>query len=439
MKVLKFGGTSVGKPERMKDVARLIEKEKPVMVVLSALSGTTNALVALNYLLIEGKQTEALAATAKLREHYQQFMEGLFATPQGLAAGVAVVDEHFKVIKSVINTHFSPVKERIVLAQGELLSTRMFFAYLQESGKDAALLPALEFMKTDAYGEPAEALITVGLKEQLTKAGDHNIYITQGYICRNDKGEIDNLKRGGSDYSASLIGAGLQSEEIQIWTDIDGMHNNDPRIVKRTVPVPELSFDEAAELAYFGAKILHPSSVLPARKHGIPVRLLNTMNPEAKGTVITNNLSTPGVKALAAKDGITVIRIQSGRMLLAYGFLKTVFEIFESHKTSVDVITTSEVAVSVSIDNNAHLQAIVKDLQQIGSVEVDYDQTIVCIVGNIDSIGQSVMQKTFHALENISVRMVSFGGSCHNVSLLVATEDKQKTLELLNESLFTWN
>ncbi len=438
MKVLKFGGTSVGKPERMKEVARLIEKETPVMVVLSALSGTTNMLVAMNERLMAGKQNEALAISQQMKDLYLVFATSLYASAKGLAEGEKVIEEHFKVISSVINTHFSPIKEKVMLAQGELLSTKMFFAYLQECGTDAALLPALEFMKTDAYGEPAEALIAVGLKEQIGKAGEKAIYITQGYICKNDKGEIDNLKRGGSDYSASLIGAALQSEEIQIWTDIDGMHNNDPRIVKRTVPVPELSFDEAAELAYFGAKILHPSSVLPARKHSIPVRLLNTLNPEAKGTLITNKVSIPGVKALAAKDGITVVRIESGRMLLAYGFLKTVFEVFESHKTPVDVITTSEVAVSLSIDNTANLKSIVKDLEQVGTVEVDHDQTIVSIVGNIESVGQQVMQKTFHALENVSVRMVSFGGSRHNISLLISTADKQKALELLNEQLFVW-
>jgi len=439
MKVLKFGGTSIGKPERMKEVAKLIEKENPVMVVLSALAGTSNMLVTMNELLMAGKQLEAHQISLQLKEHYQAFAASLYSTHQGLAEGAKVIEEHFKVISSVINTHFSPIKEKVMLAQGELLSAKIFFAYLQEMGKDAALLPALEFMKTDAYGEPGEALIAVGLKDQMNKVGEKAICVTQGYICRNDKGEIDNLKRGGSDYSASLIGAALQSEEIQIWTDIDGMHNNDPRIVKRTVPVPELSFDEAAELAYFGAKILHPSSVLPARKHGIPVRLLNTMNPDAIGNLITNKASEPGVKALAAKDGITVVRIQSGRMLLAYGFLKTVFEVFETHKTPVDVITTSEVAVSVSIDDTTHLKAIVKDLEQVGSVEVDHDQTIVCIVGNINPVGQEVMRKTFQALENITVRMVSFGGSRHNVSLLVSSADKQKALELLNEQLFSWN
>lgn len=440
MKVLKFGGTSVGKPERMHSIAQLIDQPEPLVVVLSALSGTTNALVAIGNALEHQDKQAATHKTDELYKHYQHFIAMLYTTAEGKQHGETIINEHFNTIRRVIQQgHYSATEERILLAQGELLSTRMFHAYLQEQGRDAALLPALSFMKIDSDNEPSLSFIEENLANEIQKAGQHRLYITQGYICRNAFGEIDNLKRGGSDYSASLIGAALRSSEIQIWTDIDGMHNNDPRIVRRTFPIAELTFDEAAELAYFGAKILHPSSVWPAQKFSIPVRLLNTMQPEAKGTTILNTSSyDKPVKAIAAKDGLTAIKIKSSRMLLAYGFLNKVFGVFERYKTPVDVITTSEVAVSVTIDNASKLSAIIQELKAFGTVETDQDLSIICIVGNIGSSNQVVISQVFKALDGVPVRMVSFGGSEHNISIVIPSAFRNQALEQLNEALFDW-
>ncbi|MBV8253836.1 MAG: aspartate kinase [Chitinophaga sp.] len=437
MKVLKFGGTSVGKPERMHSVAQLITADADQkIVVLSALSGTTNSLVEISQSLSEGKKDQAKQQIDKLEGHYRSFCDELVKTEAGRANAKAIIDEHFEFLNIILKISFNEALNKDILAQGELLSTRLFCVYLEEAGIKAALLPALDFMSIDEFEEPEIPKIKSKLTSLIEKNKDVNLFITQGYISRNARGEVDNLKRGGSDYSASLIGAAIQADEVQIWTDIDGMHNNDPRVVKKTFPIDQLSFDEAAELAYFGAKILHPASIWPAQHFNIPVKLLNTMQPEAKGTIITELPNGNGVKAIAAKDGIIAIKIKSSRMLLAYGFLRKIFEVFEKFRTPIDMITTSEVAVSLTIDNPQQLDQIVKELQPFGTVELDYQQAIVSIVGNEVAATPSIITKLFSSLEDIPLRMISYGGSRHNISILVNAQLKEKTLQLLNKGLF---
>lgn len=437
MKVLKFGGTSVGKPERMHSVAQLITADQDAkIVVLSALSGTTNSLVEIAQSLADGNKAQAKQQIDKLEAHYRSFCEALVKTDAARAAANAIVDEHFEFLNIILKISFNEALNKDILAQGELLSTKLFTAYLQEAGIKAVLLPALDFMSIDEFEEPEIPRIKTRLTALIDQQKGEHIFITQGYICRNAKGEVDNLKRGGSDYSASLIGAAIQAAEVQIWTDIDGMHNNDPRVVKKTFPIDQLSFDEAAELAYFGAKILHPASIWPAQHFNIPVKLLNTMQPEARGTIITELPNGNGVKAVAAKDGIIAIKIKSSRMLLAYGFLRKIFEVFEKYRTPIDMITTSEVAVSITIDSTSHLEQILKELQPFGTVELDHHQTIVSIVGNEVAATPSIIQKLFDSIAEIPVRMISYGGSRHNISILVAAQYKDKTLQVLNKGLF---
>ncbi|MDX5481595.1 MAG: aspartate kinase [Hymenobacteraceae bacterium] len=439
MKILKFGGTSVGSAERMKAVASLIQNDEPKIVVLSAMSGTTNALVQIAEKLYQNKNEEARALIDALHDKYKQVVEEFYTTEEKKKQANELLKNHFDSIRAFTLDLFTIHEERAVLAQGELLSTALFQFYLEEQGVQSVLLPALNFMKIDENEEPDAEYIAKYLKAELEKHSSTKLFITQGYICRNAFGEIDNLKRGGSDYSASLIGAAADAQEIQIWTDIDGMHNNDPRIVKDTYPIAELSFDEAAELAYFGAKILHPSSVLPAKQKNIPVRLLNTMQPEAKGTIISSESQGGKIKAVAAKDGITAIKIKSGRMLLAYGFLRSVFEVFERYKTPIDMITTSEVAVSLTVDNPKFLHEITTELKEFGQVEVDQDQTIICVVGDFIAERSGSGLKIFEALQHIPLRMISYGGSKNNISLLINTSDKVEALTKLNEGIFERN
>lgn len=437
IKVMKFGGTSVGKPERMHHVSELITKdETPKIVVLSALSGTTNALVEIGDSIARGDRDLAKQQIDKLEKHYQSFVEQLVTKESSRKKAAQVIHEHFEFLTIILKISFSEALNKDILAQGELLSTKLFSVYLEEKGIDHLLLPALEFMTIDTYDEPQIGSIKVKLTQLLKQHSSQKLFITQGYICRNSRGEVDNLKRGGSDYSASLIAAAIEADVCEIWTDIDGMHNNDPRVVNKTVAIDQLSFDEAAELAYFGAKILHPASIWPAQFYKVPVRLLNTMQPEAKGTLITLEAGSVGVKAVAAKDGILAIKIKSSRMLLAYGFLRKVFEVFEKYRTSIDMITTSEVAVSVTIDNATHLKDIIKELEPFGSVEIDENETIVSIVGNEIAKTPDVLSKLFDAIREVPVRMVSYGGSPHNISLLVPSAYKTKTLQLLNKGLF---
>jgi len=436
MKILKFGGTSVGSAERMKSLVALIKSDEPKIVVLSAMSGTTNALVEIANALYARENNKAKQLIDALEKKYEEVLKELYSKESSLNKGKELVKNHFEFIRSFTLDMFTANEEKAILAQGELLSTAMEHFYLEEIGIESLLLPALNFMRIDENDEPDLKYIEENLKEELKKYPGKKLFITQGYICRNAFGEIDNLKRGGSDYTATLIGAALSCEEIKIWTDIDGMHNNDPRIVDKTFPVTELSFDEAAELAYFGAKILHPTCVLPAQKRKVPVRLLNTMQPTAKGTVITDKSPTDRITAVAGKDGIIAIKIKSARMLLAYGFLRSVFEIFERYKTPIDMITTSEVAVSVTIDNDKNLDAIIKELNEFCSVEIDKDQTIICIVGSFTAEKQGVAVKIFDALKNIPLRMISYGGSENNVSVLVETKHKKDALVALNKGLF---
>jgi len=434
---MKFGGTSVGKPERMRQVSQLITKDnEATIVVLSALSGTTNALVEIGNSIASGDREAARQQIEKLEAHYQSFIKDLVKGEKGLAKAKAIVAEHFEFLTIILRISFSEALSKDILAQGELLSTKLFSVFLEENGIDHMLLPALEFMSIDSHDEPQVNSIKTKLGHLLQQHRNTTLFITQGYICRNARGEVDNLKRGGSDYSASLIAAAINASVCEIWTDIDGMHNNDPRVVKKTFPVEQLSFEEAAELAYFGAKILHPASIWPAQFYKVPVKLLNTMQPEAKGTLITEEAGSVGVKAIAAKDGIIAINIRSSRMLLAYGFLRKIFEVFEKYRTPIDMITTSEVAVSVTIDNSVDLKAIVKELEPFGTIEVEENHSIVSIVGNEISQTQGVLARLFEAMTPVPIRMVSYGGSKHNVSLLIPSSYKTQTLQLLNKGLF---
>jgi aspartate kinase len=436
MKVLKFGGTSVGSPERMKKLLDIIDPAERQIVVLSAVSGTTNNLVEIGQAYLSGDKNKASELISILKAKYEVFIKELFTKPEYLEQGKEVIGYHFSLLSGLANDLFTSIEEKVILAQGELLSTTLYHVYLKEIGVSSVLLPALDFMKTDEDNEPIVDHITTHITPLLDQYPDNKLFITQGYICRNSFGEIDNLRRGGSDYTASLIGAGIRSEEVQIWTDIDGMHNNDPRIVKGTKPIAQLSFDEAAELAYFGAKILHPQSVFPAQKYKIPVRLLNTMDPKAQGTLITNTSEKDRIKSIAAKDGITAIKIQSSRMLLAHGFLRRVFEVFERYKTSIDMITTSEVAVSLTIDDTTYLDEITAELLAFGSVDIDVNQTIICVVGDFGAEKHGYASRVLEAVKHVPIRMISYGGSDHNMSILIKTEDKTEILRSLHNRLF---
>lgn len=437
MKVMKFGGTSVGSPERIKEVASLVSRgEEPTFVVLSAMSGTTNSLIEISNYLYKKNPGSANEVINQLEQKYMQHIEELYATEEYKAKTREFLHEEFNYLRSFTKGLFTSFEEKSIVAQGEIISTNMVVNYLQESGIKATLLNALDFVRTDKNAEPDSAYI----KEKLGGIMDANsafqVYITQGFICRNAYGEIDNLLRGGSDYTASLIGAALPAEEIQIWTDIDGMHNNDPRIVEGTEAIPQLNFEEAAELAYFGAKILHPTCVQPAKYAGIPVRLKNTMEPDAPGTIIDNVIMHRKIKAVAAKDNITAIKIKSSRMLLATGFLRKVFEIFESYQTPIDMIATSEVGVSMSIDNSTHLTEIVDELKKYGTVTVDTDMCIVCVVGDLDWNNLGFETLATDAMKNIPIRMISYGGSNYNISFLIKTADKKRALQSLSRVLF---
>ncbi len=436
---MKFGGTSVGRPERMHQVKDLITRStEPTLVVLSALSGTTNALVGIGEALAAADKVLAKELIDTLHAHYLNFYPELLASPSARAKAEEILKEHFEFLNILLKISFNEAIQRDILAQGELLSTKLFHTLLEELGIPAVLLSALDFMSIDENSEPELGKISERLKTILAQYPDQRLFITQGYICKNHRNEVDNLKRGGSDYTASLVAAAIQATVCEIWTDIDGMHNNDPRVVDRTRPIAEMSFDEAAELAYFGAKILHPASIWPAQLHNVPVRLLNTMDPAAAGTLIKAEVEETGVKAIAAKDGITAIKIKSSRMLLAYGFLRRIFEVFESFKTPIDMITTSEVAVSVTIDDLSHLEQIVEELRRFGTVEVDANQAIVCVVGNQVAETKGAIQSVMDSLVDIPVRMVSFGGSKHNVSILIDAQYKVQALKSLNEGVFTW-
>lgn len=436
MNILKFGGTSVGTAERMQSLVSLISGNDKKIVVLSAMSGTTNTLVEICNALYQKEYNTANDLINKLEEKYFLEVEKLYSNIEYKTKGHDLIKNHFNYLRSFTLDMFTVNEEKAILAQGELLSTALFYFHLQEINIASALLPALNFMRIDENDEPQLNYIEKNLQAELDKHPNINIFITQGYICRNAFGEIDNLKRGGSDYTASIIGAAINANEVQIWTDIDGMHNNDPRIVSKTHPIHELSFDEAAELAYFGAKILHPTCILPAQKRNIPVILKNTLQPDAEGTRISNINPKEGIKAVAAKDGICAINIKSDRMLLAHGFLRAVFEIFERYKTSIDMITTSEIAVSLTIDNTQFLNEIKKELEEFANVEIEQEQSIICIVGNLPKNKAGYGFKVLESLKDIPLRMVSYGGSSNNVSVLVNSIHKKDALIALNKGLF---
>lgn len=437
MKVMKFGGTSVGSPERMKGVASLVtESGEPTFIVLSAMSGTTNSLVEISDYLYKKNPEGANEVINNLEKKYMQHVEELYSTEEMKNMTREFLQGEFNYLRSFTKDLFTSFEEKSIVAQGEMMSTNMVVNYLKEQGVKAVLLSALDFMRTDKNAEPDPQYIKEKLAAIMEQNQGYQIYITQGFICRNAYGEVDNLQRGGSDYTASLIGAALPAEEIQIWTDIDGMHNNDPRVVEHTEAVRQLNFEEAAELAYFGAKILHPTCVQPAKYAGIPVRLKNTMDPKADGTIIDNVIVRGKIKAVAAKDNITAIKIKSSRMLLATGFLRKVFEIFESYQTPIDMIATSEVGVSMSIDNDSHLNDIVNELKKYGTVTVDSDMCIICVVGDLDWSNVGFETIATDAMKNIPVRMISYGGSNYNISFLIREKDKKQALQNLSNVLF---
>jgi len=436
MKVLKFGGTSVGSAQRMKEVSNLILDGQKKIVVLSAMSGTTNTLVEISDYLYKRNPDAANETINKLEQKYLSVIDELYEKEETKQKTLEFLSSQIDYIRSFTKNLFTLFEEKIILAQGEILSTNMFTNYLHETGVKAVLLPALEYMRIDKNSEPDTEYIRENLNKLLSKYPDTDIFITQGYICLNAYGEVDNLQRGGSDYSASLVGAAIKAEEIQIWTDIDGMHNNDPRVVDKTSPVSHLHFEEAAELAYFGAKILHPTCILPAKLANIPVRLLNTMQPQAFGTLISNKTEKNKLKAVAAKEGITAIKIKSGRMLLAYGFLRKVFEIFESYQTPIDMICTSEVGISLTIDNNKHLHEIIDELKKFGTVSVDTEMVIICVVGDLEWENVGFESTVVDALKDVPIRMISYGGSNFNISLLVKSSDKKKAMQALSYKLF---
>lgn len=436
MKVLKFGGTSVGSPERIKNVAALICNESgKKFVVLSAMSGTTNSLLEISSLVKEGRRIEALSKVEALKEKYEIVISQLYSSSQKEDAE-KIIDGIFEDLQSLCNRDWSLQLEKEIVAKGELISTNLVDRYFKECGRNVAFIQALDFMKKLPNDEPDFTYIREALNPVIASHPDAEIFLTQGFICRSSEGLIDNLQRGGSDYTASIIGAAINADEIQIWTDIDGMHNNDPRFVENTSPVHSLHFEEAAELAYFGAKILHPTCILPAKENNIPVRLLNTMEPKAEGTLIDNTLEKGVVQAVAAKDNIIAIKIKSSRMLLAYGFLKKVFEVFEKYQTPIDMIATSEVGVSLTIDDDKHLNEIIEELQKFGAVTIDRDMVIICVVGDLDWHNVGYEAKIIDALKDVPVRMISYGGSNYNVSVLVSKEDKNKALVGLSQKLF---
>ena len=436
MKVMKFGGTSVGSPSRMKDVVELVRSRGRNIVVLSAMSGTTNTLVTVTDYLRGGNRMGAAETLTSLKNKYSGVIEELFSSSLQKEKGKRIVDGIFNDLFSYTPENLTESGEKEILSKGELLSTNLVTLYMEELGIKAVLLPALSFMRKNSDGEPDSDYIKQNLLAALEANPNAEIFLTQGFICRDINGNVDNLERGGSDYTASLIGAAVGAEEIEIWTDIDGMHNNDPRFVENTSPVSELHFDEAAALAYFGAKILHPTCVLPAKYANIPVRLLNTMDPDAPGTLIFNALPNRAIKAVAAKDGITAIKIKSSRMLLAYGFLRKIFEIFEVYHTPIDMIVTSEVGVSVTIDNEHKLNDILEELRKLGTVTVDRDMVIICVVGDLEWQNRGFEAEVVNALKDVPVRMISYGGSNYNISLLIKASDKVRALKLLSNHLF---
>lgn len=433
IKTLKFGGTSVGSAANMRRVADIIQSEGARLTVLSAMSGTTDGLVRIATA-VKGGDTETAKEVLKtLRAKYTECVKELLDVNQ--QTGLAKMEAGMTTIANEIFTYRGEISDKLILAQGELMTSAIFCLYLQETGKKAVLLNSPDFMRTDSDGKPDVTLLKSKMGELVTDADTY--YVAQGFICTDYNGNISNLGRGGSDYSAALMGVAIGSDEVQIWTDIDGMHNNDPRFVDKTFPIRRMSFDEAAELAYFGAKILHPATIQPCKEAGINVRLKNSMEPQAEGTLISSDEeNSMDFHAIAAKDGITVVRIRSARMLMAYGFLRKVFEVFEKYRTPVDMITTSEVEVSLTIDCTTNLEEIIRDLTPFGTIEVDRDNTIVCIVGCIGHGNVGMAARIFTGVREIPIKMISYGANHRSLHILVSMDNKKQTLQALNDHLF---
>jgi len=436
MKILKFGSASIATADKMKNVANIIMDGRNNIIVLSSMRGTAEALAEISDYLYKKNQEGAIEIINRLEKTYRELIQSLYSEDNTKVKAEEIVSAKFDYIRTYTKDLFTLFEERVVMAQGELLSSELFHLYLTERGVNVILLPALDFMRTDKNSSPDPVYIKDKLTALLNAAEGTDLYITQGYVCRNAYGEIDDLRKGGSDYTASLIGVAVGADEIQIWADVDVMQNNDPRYVVGTRAISQLNFDEAAELAYFGTKILHPSSILPAKLADIPVSLKNIEQPNASGTLISNETEARAIKAVAAKDNITAIKIKSGRMLLAHGFLRRVTEVFENYQTSIDMLATSEIGLSLTIDDDRNLQLILDDLKKYGTVSVDADMVIISVIGDLESEDTSFAANILNAVKGISIRMISYGGSKYNFSFLIARKDKERALQILNDKLF---
>lgn len=436
MKVLKFGSAAIGSVDKIQAVASIVEKEKNNIIVLSSIKGTAETLAEISKYLYNKNQEGAFELINQLDDTYTSLISDLFETEEYRVKALKFIRWRIDYIRSFSKDLFTLFEERIVMSQGELISTDIFSFYFSERGTKAITIPALDFVRTDKNSVPDQDFLKEQLGPLLNVSEDVDLFMTQGYICRNVYGEIDDLRKGGSDYTASLIGSSLKLEEIQIWADVDVMQNNDSRYIKGTKAIRKLNFDEAAELTYFGEKILHPSSILPAKIANVPVRLKNTMNPDAEGTLISNDTDPGVIKAVAAKEGITVIQVRSAKMLLAHGFLRRILEVFDDYQTPIDMLTTSEVGVSITIDDARRLRDITDDLKKYGTVSVDEDMAIVCVIGDLNWLNIGFESQIADALKDIPIRMISYGGSNYNMSFLVRKKDKEKSLNLLNNKLF---
>lgn len=433
---MKFGGTSVGTAERIKHVATLIQDGERNIVVISAMGSTTNVLVDIANCFYHKEPDEAKHILEQMRQGYAAEIDKLYDKPETKEKAQALIDSCLDTVWSFAKGPFTMFDEKTIVAQGELMSAGMVAFYLEEQGVPAVHLPALDFMRITKDSEPDMEYIEHKLQMRLDPYPETLIFITEGFICRNAFGEIDNLLRGGSDYSASIIGAAIHAREIQIWTDIDGLHNNDPRFVRHTVPVRQLNFDEAAKLAHFGAKILHPECIEPAKRYNIPVRLLNTFTPDAPGTLISNFAEKGRIKAVAAKDGIIYIKILSMRVYPNPEFLNRVFDSFARYRVPVDLISTSEASVSVAVEENKCPMDAIHAIERFALIQIDRGMVIVCVVGDLEWQNIGFEARIINALKDIPIRMISYGGSSSNVSLVLRASDKVRALEALNSRVF---
>jgi len=439
MKVLKFGGTSVGSPESLVRVKEIVYSQKgATFVVLSAMSGVTNELLQVLDAIKDSDSQKLEALTQVIADKHYHLIHAVLQEESLQQQAIQHVDDVLQRLQGFLQVPEAHNLYSEILTLGELMSTKIFSIVLHQDGVANTWLNATDFMHIDHDDNPSIGPIRTQLEAVLNAHKKTEVYITQGFLCLDKEGDVSNLKRGGSDYSATLIGAAIAAEEVQIWTDIDGFHNNDPRCVEHTKPIAQLTYDEAAELAYFGAKILHPKTVSPVRAQGIPVFLKNTFEPESFGTLISDQATTKGLKAIAAKDGIIAINIKSNQMLMAYGFLRKIFEVFEKYETPIDMITTSEIAVSLTIDDATNLDKITSEIGTYAHVIIEHQQTIISIVGD-SLMSQNNANQIFSVLKEIPVRMISYGGSTNNISILVNTDHKIQALRSLHATLFQTN